>query len=311
MSTVSEKLQAGASKKEESQSRAPVATLDQWVTFLAVIDTGGFAQAGEYLHCSQSGVSYTINKLQERLGVQLFTMEGRKAILTEAGRALVDRIRVLVKDALDVEGMARQVAHGQETEIRLTVDKAFPTSLLVEALGRFSRQCPDTHVQLLESANAEEEIGDSADVAIGPQVPRDCLADFLVEVRLVAVVKRDHGLAQLGRNVTQDDLRQETQVIITDSSAGRRAHSGWVTSSGKWYVATMETALAVIRAGNGFGWLPEHMVQDALSGGDLAVLPLERGRIRAVPMYLIYPKNTDDQSATAKLVTILRKLCNS
>ena len=295
--------------REESQGKAPLATLDQWVTFLAVIDTGGFAQAGEFLHCSQSGVSYTINKLQERLGVQLFTMEGSKAILTEAGKAMVDKVRVLLKDALELEAMAKQIAFGQDTEIRLTVDKAFPTSLLVNAFGIFSRECPDTLVRLQEAANLDsDDLAEATDVAIGPQVPRDCLADFLMEVRLVAVAHPSHPLHQLDRTLTQDDLRQETQVILTDSRTGDR-HSGWVSSSGKWYVATMETASAVIKAGNCFGWLPEHLIEDAVRSGDLKVLPLERGRVRAVPMYLIYPKNTGEHNSTSKLATILKQLC--
>lgn len=309
MTTATDKARSAVSR-EETQSKAPLATLDQWVTFLAVIDTGGFAQAGDHLHCSQSGVSYTINKLQERLGVQLFTMEGRKAILTEAGKALVDKVRVLLKDALELEAMAKQIAFGQDTEIRLTVDKAFPTSLLVNALGAFSRDCPDTLVRLQEAANLEsEDLAEATDVAIGPQVPRDCLADFLMEVRLVAVAHPGHPLHQLNRPLTQDDLRQETQVIITDSRTGDR-HSGWVSSSGKWYVATMETASAVIKAGNCFGWLPEHLVEEAVNNGDLKVLPLERGRVRAVPMYLIYPKNTGEHTATTQLASILKKLCD-
>lgn len=309
MTTAIEKARS-AITRDDTQGKAPLATLDQWVTFLAVLDTGGFAQAGEYLHCSQSGVSYTINKLQERLGVQLFTMEGRKAILTEAGRALVDKVRVLLKDALELEAMAKQIAYGQDTEIRLTVDKAFPTSMLVNALGAFSRECPETLVRLQEAANLEsDDLAEATDVAIGPQVPRDCLADFLMEVRLVAVAHPSHPLHELGRTLTQEDLRQETQVIITDSRTGDR-HSGWVSSSGKWYVATMETASAVIKAGNCFGWLPEHMVEDAVTNGELKVLPLERGRVRAVPMYLIYPKNTGEHTATTQLAAILKQLCD-
>lgn len=309
MSTASEKARTTQSSRDEIQAKAPQATLDQWATFLAVIDTGGFAQAGDFLHCSQSGVSYTINKLQERLGVQLFTMEGRKAILTEVGHALVDKVRVLIKDSLELEAMAKQIAFGQDTEIRLTVDKAFPTSLLVNALGSFSQESPEILVRLQEAANLEnEDLAEATDIAIGPQVPRDCLADFLMEVRLVAVAHPSHPLHQLDRTITQDDLRQETQVIITDSRTGDR-HSGWVSSSGKWYVATMETASAVIKAGNCFGWLPEHLIEDSVRSGDLKVLPLERGRVRAVPMYLIYPKNTGEHAATTKLAGIMKSLC--
>ncbi|HCW95511.1 MAG TPA: LysR family transcriptional regulator, partial [Pseudomonas sp.] len=40
--------------------KVPRVTLEQWRTLQAVIDSGGFAQAAEVLHRSQSSVSYTV-----------------------------------------------------------------------------------------------------------------------------------------------------------------------------------------------------------------------------------------------------------
>ncbi len=40
--------------------KAPRVTLDQWRTLQAVVDHGGFAQAAEALHRSQSSISYTV-----------------------------------------------------------------------------------------------------------------------------------------------------------------------------------------------------------------------------------------------------------
>ena len=65
--------------------KAPRVTLDQWRTLQAVVDHGGFAQAAEALHRSQSSVSYTVARMQDQLGVPLLRIDGRKAVLTEAG----------------------------------------------------------------------------------------------------------------------------------------------------------------------------------------------------------------------------------
>ena len=58
-------------------------SLEQWKAFQAVIDYGGFAQAAAALHRSQSAISYSVNRLQEQLGVRLLEISGRKAQLTE------------------------------------------------------------------------------------------------------------------------------------------------------------------------------------------------------------------------------------
>ena len=73
--------------------KAPRVTLDQWRTLQAVVDHGGFAQAAEVLHRSQSSVSYTVARMQEQLGVPLLRIDGRKAVLTEAGDVLLRRSR--------------------------------------------------------------------------------------------------------------------------------------------------------------------------------------------------------------------------
>lgn len=46
--------------------KAPRVTLDQWRTLQAVVDHGGFAQAAEALHRSQSSISYTVARMQEQ-----------------------------------------------------------------------------------------------------------------------------------------------------------------------------------------------------------------------------------------------------
>lgn len=79
---------------------SPRISLDQWKALVAVVEAGGFAQAAEALHKSQSTVSYAIRQIEERLGVSAFEIEGRKALLTRQGHVLYRRGKSLVDDAL-------------------------------------------------------------------------------------------------------------------------------------------------------------------------------------------------------------------
>src|SRR3546814_10666270 len=96
--------------QEELNMKAPRVTLDQWRTLQAVVDHGGFAQAAEVLHRSQSSVSYTVARMQDQLGVPLLRIDGRKAVLTEAGGVLLRRSRQLVKTASTLEELAHHRA---------------------------------------------------------------------------------------------------------------------------------------------------------------------------------------------------------
>ncbi|MCL2920222.1 helix-turn-helix domain-containing protein [Shewanella litorisediminis] len=47
-------------------------SLEQWRTFIAVVDCGGFAQAGDSLHKTQPTISQSIKKLEQVVGKPLF-----------------------------------------------------------------------------------------------------------------------------------------------------------------------------------------------------------------------------------------------
>ena len=164
--------------------KAPRVTLDQWRTLQAVVDHGGFAQAAEVLHRSQSSVSYTVARMQDQLGVPLLRIDGRKAVLTEAGGVLLRRSRQLVKQASQLEDLAHHMEQGWEAEVRLVVDAAYPNARLVRALTAFMPQSRGCRVRLREEvlSGVEEVLLEGvADLAISsfniPGYRPDCVGD--------------------------------------------------------------------------------------------------------------------------------------
>ncbi|HXS14348.1 MAG TPA: LysR family transcriptional regulator, partial [Acidobacteriaceae bacterium] len=117
-------------------------TLDEWDIVRAVVRLGGYAAAARHLNRSQSTISYTIAKLQEKLGIQLFALTGRKACLTEFGRMLLAQAEPHLTGFEQLEQRARSLASGGESEIRLSVDSLFPNYRLFATLAEFSRRSP-------------------------------------------------------------------------------------------------------------------------------------------------------------------------
>src|SRR5690242_19662850 len=112
----------------------PHISLEQWRALLAVVDAGGYAQAAEALHKSQSAVTYAVQKIESLLGVKAFEIQGRKAVLTPTGHMLYRRGRLLIDEAIGLEQAARTLSAGWEAEIGLAVEVLFPTWLLLECL---------------------------------------------------------------------------------------------------------------------------------------------------------------------------------
>jgi len=291
--------------------KGPRVSLEQWRVLQAVIDCGGFAQAAEQLHRSQSSVSYTVAKMQQQLGVTLLQIEGRKAMLTEAGKALLRQSRHLLQEALRLEQFADDLEQGWEAEIQLVVDAAFPTSLLMQALREFEPLSHGTRVQLNEvvlSGAEDALLQGEADLAIAAQIPSSFLADPLIEIEFLAVAHRDHPLHKLGRGITVSDLERELQVVIRDSGLRQQRDVGWLGAAHRWSVSSIETATTAISEGLGFAWLPKHRIRDLLKHGVLKPIPLRDGGAYKSALYLIYGQSREPGPGTRQLAALLRKV---
>ncbi|WP_426150067.1 LysR family transcriptional regulator [Pseudomonas sp. DC3000-4b1] len=290
--------------------KAPRVTLDQWRTLQAVVDHGGFAQAAQALHRSQSSVSYTVGRMQEQLGVPLLRIDGRKAVLTDAGAVLLRRSRQLVKQASQLEDLAQHMEQGWEAEVRLVVDAAYPNARLVRALSEFMPQSRGCRVRLREEvlSGVEEVLLEGlADLAIsGFSIP-GYLGTEMSRVEFVAVAHPDHALHGMNRPLTFQDLENQLQVVIRDSGRQQPRDVGWLGSEQRWTVGSLATAASFVSSGLGFAWLPRHMIGRELREGSLKPLPLEQGASRQPAFYLYSSKDKPLGPATQILVELLRR----
>lgn len=71
-------------------------SLNELVTFLALIDHGGFTSAARALHLSQPGVSSRVRRLETALGCELVDRSVRGLRLTREGAAFEPHARALL-----------------------------------------------------------------------------------------------------------------------------------------------------------------------------------------------------------------------
>src|SRR5581483_10969825 len=203
-------------------SGTPKISLEQWRALQAVVEAGGYAQAAEMLHKSQSAVTYAVQKLESLLNVKVFEVVGRKAHLTPTGEVLYRRAKALLDEAGALENAAGSLAAGWEPELRLAVEIIFPTWLLLQCFTRFATEQPQTRIELYEtvlSGTQEALLQHRVDLAICSGVPEGFAGDLLMRVRFIAAAHPDHPLHRLGRKLTLQDLRKHRQLMIRDSGS--------------------------------------------------------------------------------------------
>ncbi|HJU71024.1 MAG TPA: LysR family transcriptional regulator [Paucimonas sp.] len=185
-----------------------------------VIDCGGYADAANALHLSQFTVSCTISRLQEQLSVALLRIEGRKAILTPEGRILLERLRHMLKGAIELETFAQNLGRGWGEEVQLVFNQNFPTGILMQALNKFAMLGNGiAHVHLCEVAmlKADDVLRDlNVGLAISDSVPLGFFGEPLLEIESIPVAHPEHPLMLLGRN------GNETEQMFADEFAHPR-----------------------------------------------------------------------------------------
>lgn len=288
----------------------PRITLEQWRALLAVVDAGGYAQAAEALHKSQSAVTYAVQKLESLLKVKVFEIKGRKAHLTQAGEVIYRRARTLVDEALAMERGAGAMRADWKPELRLAVEVVFPTWLLLECFGKFAEERPQTRIELYETVlggTDEAVVEGRVDLAICSKVPAGFLGDPLMRVCFIAAASPKHPLHRLGRPLTHRDLRRHRQLIIRDSGQQRTRKAAWLGAEQRWTVSHKATSIRAAVQGYGFAWYPEESIRAELDAGQLTALSLREGGEAFAELYLVFADRDYAGRDEVRLAQIIRE----
>ncbi len=296
--------------KRQSTDPSPRITLEQWRCLVAVVDCGGYAQAAERLHKSQSSVTYAVQKMQSLLKVKAVEIQGRKAVLTPTGQLLYNRARTLLEEAGSLEHAARRLSAGWEAEITLAIEVLFPNWLLLQCLNRFGTESPQTRIELHETVlggTPEALVSGGAHLAISPRIPPGYNGEILMPVRFIPAAHPEHPLHRLGRDVSLRDLRKHRHLLVRDSGTRRDKRAGTLDAEQSWTVTNMSTSIGAACRGYGFAWFPEDKIRRELDDGTLKALPLRDGRERTMPLYLIFADREAAGPGTLRLAAIIRE----
>ena len=115
-----------------------------------------FGRAADRLHVSQPALSKRVRKLEDRVGGRLLVRRYRDVRLTEAGRLLAERGRLLLREAEATFALSQRAARGEAGRLRIGFGIASILGLLPDVLLRFRRAYPDVQLQLLDMSTPDQ-----------------------------------------------------------------------------------------------------------------------------------------------------------
>jgi LysR family transcriptional regulator, carnitine catabolism transcriptional activator len=240
-------------------------TLRQIEGFLAAADTLSFSRAAQKLHVTQSAFSQLVREMEIALDVRLFDRTTRTVALTDAGRSLMLKMRSGVMAIEEACMDALAISRVEKGHLSVAALPSVACGYLTQALGDLRRRHPGVTAALLEAQNPDllaMVLDGQVEFSVCAQVPAptELVFDALFTEELVVVVPTDHPLAGKPRQGWKK-LTRVPLILMSHHSSTRRTIAEALLKTGlpdkpAYEVASLQTAIAMVRAGMGAAIMP-------------------------------------------------------
>jgi DNA-binding transcriptional LysR family regulator len=267
--------------------------------FCVAAEQGGFTAAANLAGVTPAAVSRTVARLEERLGVRLFTRTTRQIRLSEAGQAYYEQCRQALNQLMEAE---RDVSGRQVSPrglLRISTPTTYGHHRLLPLLPAFRERYPDIRVEVHVSNRNIDFAAEGYDLAVRVRVPADSslIARHLEDAELVLVASPDY-LRRHGEPRHLEELNAHDCIQFELPSSGRtipwlfrRDGEDVETFTSGGYACSDDVLAGVTLARHGAGIFQAYrfVVEDDLRQGRLMeILKPFGGRSR--PYNLLYPQ---------------------
>lgn len=192
------------------------------IAFARVGSLGSYAEAARSLSVSPSAVSKSIQRLEQRLGVSLFTRTTRSLAFTPEGRDLHERVLSLIRQAEEIEQVALTARSTPRGPLRVAASLPIGLHVIAPALPGFRRRFPDVTIDLRLGDQMADLIDEGIDVAvrIGNLPDSRLLSRKLAPYRLCCLASPAY-LAERGAPAHPRDLEGHDTVNLRYQSTGQ------------------------------------------------------------------------------------------
>jgi len=268
--------------------------LQAMTTFVAVVDSGGFASAARKLNLSPPVVTRAVAELEERLGLRLLTRTTRVVRVTDAGARFADDCRRILGDIEEAETAATGTHTAPRGTLTLTAPVLFGHLYVTPILVNYLQRFPEVDAQCLFLDRVVNVVEEGIDVAvrIGELPDSSLQATRVGRVRRVLVAApaylKAHGMPQ-----RPEALADHTIV----SASGVTPLPEWRFNDGgkpllqrlhaRMRSTSNDSAIAAAVAGLGVTRLLSYQVAAHLKTGALQIV-LENFEAAPLPVHVVH-----------------------
>jgi DNA-binding transcriptional LysR family regulator len=254
--------------------------------FLKVAELEHITHASEELNLSQPAVTKTIQSLEHEVGLELIERQGRRIVLTHAGRVLQSYARQVFALEREMEEALAALRDIEAGEVTLAANTTAGVYLLPPIVARFRARYPQVtlNISILNSQEiVEETLNWNLDFGLvereASHLPPGLKVTVFAYDELILVVAPEHrwnGVLSL-----RPEALSKEELILREQGSGIRevieqallAHN--VIVHPLLTLTDNEAIKQMVMSGVGAAIISSLSVQRELANGDLVQVPIE------------------------------------
>lgn len=283
------------------------------VAFARAASYGSFTAAAQSLSVSPSAVSKTIQRLEQQLGLRLFTRTTRSLVLTPEGRELHVRALHLLRAAEDVVQSAVAVRSEPAGVLKIAAPLPIGIRLLAPALPEFRRRYPKVSIDLRLNDRFVNLVEEGIDVAIriGTLADSNLISRGLAQTRVGAFAAPAY-LAARGVPQQPEDLKGHDCVNFRYQTSGQML--GWsfkvgsrtveFTPDAAIVVDASDAVAEVLAASGGIGMLGAFIAAPFVARGELVPV-LSEFSVAGATITAVWPESRRASPSVKAFISFL------
>ena len=269
------------------------------ITFARAASLGSYTAAARALGMSPSGVSKSMQRLEEQLGVRLFTRTTRSLKLTPEGRDLHELALKLLRDAEEIEQLALAARAEPFGTLKVTAPLPIGLHVLGPAIPLFRERYPRIAIDLRLGDTIVDMIADGVDVAIRVgEIADSRLMSRKLASNMVCAYSSPAYLEKRGTPLHPDDLGMHDCVNVRLQSSGQPLRWPFrignrtveILPDAKVTVDASDGVATVLAAGGGIGISATYIAAPYVTRGDLVPV-LTRYAVERSAVTALWPES--------------------
>lgn len=287
--------------------------LSELATFAVVASERSFTRAAAKLGVSQSALSHTIRRLEQRLELQLLARTTKSVAPTAAGAALLKDLSPALEQIDRALNKARSVRHRPAGRLRIVMSRSAAAMVLLPRLTAFAEAYPDILLDVVTVTGPVDLVAGEFDAGIqlGEYIQQDMIALRVTPELRLAVVGSPRYFASRRIPQKPKDLNDHRCITLRlpggpyrwEFEQGRKSVT--ISVNGPLIIDDTHLVIQAALAGVGLGLAYEEQVAGYIAKRRL-IRVLEDWTPPIPGFFMYYPSRRHQPAALSALVNALR-----